>query len=282
MQKVISKDGTAIACEKHGSGPPLLLVDGAFCSRSFGPMPDLSKALRDRFTVVHYDRRGRGDSGNGSVGHEADIVAREIDDIVALVDDLGGEAFVYGTSSGAVLAARAVAARRFKTTKLVVYEPPLALDGQHTPSPPDYIAQIHRMVAADQRGDAVKLFMRAVGTPRFAVFMMSKLMPKIWKNLCGVAHTLPYDFAILGDTQRGGAMPDELARTLASITVPTLALSGGKSPPWMKHAAEAVAKGVKDGRSAVVAGQDHNVAAKAVAPFVIDFFVGAGVERAAA
>ena len=278
MHKVISKDGTTIAYEKLGRGPPLILVDGAFCSRSFGPMPELAKALSDRFTVVYYDRRGRGDSTDAGVVD----VEREVDDIDALVGAVGGEAFVYGCSSGAVLAVRAVARGGFVAKKLVVYEAPLSLDGTNFPSPADWGEQIAVLVKRDRRGDAVKLFMRVVGTPRFAIFMMSNLMPKIWKQLCAVAHTLPYDFAILGDTQRGGPLPDELAQKLAAIRVPTLALSGGKSPPFMKHAAEVIANGVVDGRSAVIAGQDHNVAAKAVAPVIADFFVGATAHRQAA
>lgn len=278
MNTVISKDGTPIAYEKNGSGPVLLLVDGAFCRREFGPMKDLSKALSDRFTVVHYDRRGRGDSGDGAVY----AVDREIEDINALVAAHGGEAFVYGCSSGAVLAARAVAAGGFKTTKLCVYEPPLALDGTHAPQPTDFIEQIARMIADDKRGDAVKLFMKVVGTPGFAIFMMSTFMPSIWKGLKSVAHTLPYDFAVLGDTQRGAPLPDELKTKLASITAPTLALSGGKSPRWLTHAAEVVGKAVRNGKSGVVPGQDHNVAAKAVAPVLVEFFVGAAQTRAAA
>lgn len=276
MQKVISKDGTSIAYEKRGSGPPLLLIDGAFCSRSFGPMPDLAKALSDRFTVVHYDRRGRGDSGDASAGDLAHVVDREIEDVDALVAALGGEACVYGISSGAMLALRAVAAGRFKATRLALYEAPLSLDGTNHPQPADWIEQIHGFVKNGQRGDAVKLFMRVVGTPRFAIFMMSNLMPKVWKNLCAVAHTLPHDFALLGDTQRGGPVPQELVTTMARVRTPTLVLSGGKSPPYMKHTAEVLAKGVVDGTSAVVPGQDHNVSAKAMAPVLAEFFGGAG------
>lgn len=279
MQKVISKDGTAIAYEKLGSGPPLILIDGAFCSRSFGPMPELAKELSQRFTVVHYDRRGRGDSGDGSAGDLAHVKDREIEDVDALVAVLGGEAFVYGTSSGAMLALRAVAAGHFTATKLAMYEAPLSLDGTNFPSPADWAEQIRGFVQNDQRADAVKMFMRVVGTPRFAIFMMSNLMPKIWKNLCGVAHTLPYDFALLGDTQRGGPLPDELAQTLGRVRVPTLTLSGGKSPPYMKHTAEVLARGIAGGKSAVVAGQDHAVKTKAIAPVLVDFFVGAAAHH---
>jgi pimeloyl-ACP methyl ester carboxylesterase len=274
MKTVTSRDGTRIAYEQLGSGPPLLLVDGAFCRRAFGPMPALAALLQDRFTVVHYDRRGRGDSTDAAPGAPGkpvvDVVDREIDDVRALVDAVGGEAYVYGTSSGAVLAARAVAAG-VKAKKLALYEAPLALDGTYQPQPPDVVEKIAAAVAADRRGDAVKLFMRSVGVPALGVFFMS-LMPSVFKGLKAVAHTLPYDYAVLGDTQRGGPLPAELAQKLAAITAPTLALSGGKSPAWMKHAAETIAGAVKDGRSDVIAGQAHDVAAKAIAPALVEFF----------
>jgi pimeloyl-ACP methyl ester carboxylesterase len=266
MKTVTSKDGTKIAYEQMGSGPPLILVDGAFCRRAFGPMRGLAALLAERFTVIHYDRRGRGDSGDGS----AYDVEREVEDLQALVDAAGGEAFLYGTSSGAVLAARAVAAGT-NVKKLALYEPPLALDGTHHPDPADFIERIVGFIKADRRGDAVKLFMKVVGVPAVGIFFM-QLMPGVFKGLKSVAHTLPYDFAVLGDTQRGAALPTELESKLRSINVPTLTLAGGKSPPWLKHAAKKVADVVKGARTDIIPGQDHNVAARAIAPTLLQFF----------
>lgn len=266
MKTATSRDGTTIAYEQLGSGPPLLLVDGAFCSRKFGPMPALAKLLQDRFTVVYYDRRGRGDSGDT----QPYSVAKEIDDIKALVATMGGEAFIYGTSSGAMLAARAVAAG-VKARKLAMFEPPLALDGTHYPKPADYAEQIKELLRADRRAEAIKLFMRVVGMPGFAVFIMG-LMP-MFKGLKAVAHTLPYDFAVLGDTQRGGPLPDELKGALRAVTVPTLVATGGKSADWFKHTARVVSEqfgGEK--HTTIVPGQNHNASAKAIAPVLIEFF----------
>lgn len=277
MKTVTSSDSTTIAYEQIGSGPPLLLVDGAFCSRAFGPMPALAKLLQDRFTVVTYDRRGRGGSGD----NQPYSVTKEIDDIRALVAAMGGEAFIYGTSSGAVLAARAVAAG-VKAKKLVMYEPPLALDGTHYPKPADYTDQIKALLRADRRADAIKLFMKVVGVPGFVVFIMG-LLP-MFKGLKAVAHTLPYDFAVLGDTQRGGPLPEEFSNALRSVTVPTLVAAGGKSADWFKHTARVVSEqfgGEK--HTAIVPGQNHNASAKAVAPMLIDFFAPeAAATRAAA
>ena len=92
MKKVISKDGTAIAYDQTGSGPPLILVDGAFCSRTFGPMPKLAPLLAPHFTMIAYDRRGRGDSTDT----KPYAVAREIEDLDALIKEVGGSAFVMG------------------------------------------------------------------------------------------------------------------------------------------------------------------------------------------
>ena len=64
MDTVSSKDGTAIAFDKQGDGPPVILVDGAMGTRSSGSKPELARLLAQHFTVYRYDRRGRGDSGD--------------------------------------------------------------------------------------------------------------------------------------------------------------------------------------------------------------------------
>ena len=266
MNTTTSKDGTTIAYERLGSGPPLVLVDGAFCRRAFGPMPDLAKLLAEHFTVFHYDRRGRGDSTD-TAPYSVD---REVDDLAAIVEAAGGSPNMYGISSGAALAIRAVGSG-VSVKKLVVYEPPFALDGTHTPTPADFREQIAASIAAGRRDDAVKLFMKVVGVPAFGIFFM-RLMPNVWPKLRAVAHTLPYDFALLGETQSGGPLPDELREKLVAIRVPTLALAGGKSPEWMHHASKTVAQTVQSGTFQVVPGQDHNAAAKAMAPFLRTFF----------
>ena len=266
MKTARSKDGTIIAYEHIGSGPALVLVDGAFCYRAFGPMPKLAALLAPHFTVYFYDRRGRGESGD-TLPY---VIDREIEDLNAIVDAAGGRAFIYGISSGAALAMRAVASG-VRAQKLVVYEPPFALDGTRFPDPADYREQITSMIAAGERDNAVKLFMKVVGAPAFVIFMM-RLFPNVWPKLRSVAHTLPYDLTVLGDTQRGAAFPSEFREQLASITTPTLSLAGGKSLPWMHHAAKVVAETIPHASFRVIPGQDHNVAAKAIAPALIEYF----------
>ncbi len=265
-QLAVSKDGTRIAFQVDGSGPPLLLVDGAFCSRAMGPAPAVSALLSSRFSVITYDRRGRGESGDTAPYD----VQREIEDLQAIAAAVPGALRVYGTSSGAVLAARAVAAG-LPATKLVLHEPPLSLDDTHRPSPADFREQCAAYIAAGRPGDAAKLFLRTVGVPAFGVLFMS-LLP-VFKQIKKTAHTLVYDYAVLGDTQSGGPMPAELATALSSIRAPTLLLVGGKSPPYLHHAAKRVADHIAGSTVRVLPGQMHNVAAKAVAPAVLDHCV---------
>ena len=120
MNKVTSKDGTKIAYEKQGAGPAVILVDPALCFRSFGPMSHLAELLAPHFTVYTYDRRGRGDSSNS----KPYAVEREVEDIEALIREAGGEAFVYGISSGACLALEAAIQLGDQIKKLALYEPP--------------------------------------------------------------------------------------------------------------------------------------------------------------
>jgi pimeloyl-ACP methyl ester carboxylesterase len=261
MNRVVSRDGTPIAFDRTGTGPAIILVDGAFCSRSFGPTQKLARLLSQHFTVFAYDRRGRGDSGDTAPY----AVAREVEDLAAIIEEAGGSAYVFGASSGAALALEA-AAGGLNITKLALYEPPFVDDrsGRHTQA--DHRAQLERLVAADRRGDAVKYFMKdMVRAPALVVVMMRLMLP-IWTKLKAVAHTLPYDAAVLGDW----ALP--IAR-VASVRVPTLALDGEKSDPRLRRATRSVAETVPDAEYRSLKGQTHNVAANALAPALVEFFL---------
>jgi pimeloyl-ACP methyl ester carboxylesterase len=266
VSAVISSDGTTIAYEQRGEGRPLILIDGALCTRTFGPMPKLVPLLAHHFAVISYDRRGRGTSGDTAPY----AVEREIEDIQALIEVAGGSAFLYGMSSGAVLALR-VAASGPGVTKLALYEPPLTIAGSPLPVPPDRKAEITALVRSGRRGDAVTTFLRMVGAPGVAI-LMTRIIPGVWSKLTAVAHTLPYDFAILGETGAGKPLPAELEHVMASISVPTLVGVGGKSPAWMRHAVETVAGAIPGAAKRVLAGQRHNVSANAIAPALTEFF----------
>lgn len=259
MRTVISRDGTAIAYDQTGSGPPVIMVGGAFSFRGFSGNVQLAGLLSPHFTVLNYDRRGRGDSGDTAPY----AVAREVEDLEALIEAAGGSAFVYGMSSGAALALEA-AACGLNITGLALYEPPYMVgEGGHRP-PPDHQAQLVRLIAAGRRREAVTFFMRDVmGIPGFFVFLM-RLLP-FWKKLVAVAHTLPYDSAVMGDF----ALP---ARRLAGIGVPTLVIGGEKSPAVLRRAVQAVAAVVPMAVPRVLEGQSHNVSMRALAPVLVEFF----------
>ncbi|ATB41391.1 hydrolase [Cystobacter fuscus] len=258
MDKVTSKDGTSIAYEKTGSGPALILVDGALCYRAFGPMPKLSPLLARHFTVFTYDRRGRGDSGDT----QPYAREREIEDLAALIEAAGGSAAVAGLSSGAALALEA-AASGLNITKLTAYEPPYvsAASGRLEA---DHEANLKRLLSEGGRGDAVQYFMRdMMGAPGFVVLLM-RLMPGSWRQLQAVAHTLPYDANVM----RGYSVPTE---RFSSIRVPTLVMNGGKTDPRLKQAAEGVAKAVPNAQHRTLAGQTHNVSPKVLTPALVEF-----------
>jgi pimeloyl-ACP methyl ester carboxylesterase len=260
---ITSADGTRIAYTRAGSGPPLILVDGAMCFRASGPAQPLAAQLTDRFTVYTYDRRGRGESTD-TAPYTTD---RELEDLEALVKEAGGNAYLYGISSGAVLALDA-ANRGLGITRLAVYEAPLVVDDSRPPAPADFLDQFNRLIAAGQRAKAVHLFMATgVRVPTPVVYLM-RLMPA-WRTLKAVAHTLPYDMAFMDGLQQGNPLP---ADRWSAIDVPTLIMDGGKSPTWMRNGTKALAQVVPNARYRTIEGQTHMLKPEAIAPILKDFF----------
>jgi pimeloyl-ACP methyl ester carboxylesterase len=264
MNTVRSADGTTIAFTKAGQGPPLILVDGALCSRSFGPMPKLAAQLAPHFTVYTYDRRGRGASGD-TLPYAPD---REVDDLEALTATAsdGGTVFVHGTSSGSALALEA-AKRIPAIAKLAVYEPPFIVDGTRPPMPDDYLPRLRQLVAEGRQGDAVKMFMRFVGTP--AIFTAVMPLTPVWSKLKAAAPTLPYDIAIMHEHQQGKPLT---AAEWAQVKVPAQVAVGGKSPAWMTNGTRALADALPDARHLTLHGQNHMVKPQAIAPVLTEFF----------
>jgi len=261
MKQVISKDGTVIAFDWSGQGQPIILVDGALCSRSFGTMPKLVPLLAEHFSVISYDRRGRGGSGDTAPY----AVEREVEDLNALIEAAGGSVFVFGVSSGAALALSA-AASGLCIEKLALYEPPyVAQEGDRRP-PADSEFQLRRILAEGRRGDAVKFFMKdIVGMPAIIPNIM-RFLP-VWSKLKAVAHTLPYDAAVMGDF----SLP---MKSIGSVTIPATVIGGEKSPASLRHAVSAVADVLLHAKRVVLKGQRHNVSAQVLAPVLVEFFAG--------
>lgn len=267
MNLVTSRDGTPIAYEQSGSGPALILVDGALCSRRFGPSAKLAAlfaapgADAPSFTVYRYDRRGRGQSGDTPPYARE----REVDDLAALIERAGGDVRLLGLSSGGALALEAAAAG-LSINRVVAYEPPYVYESGGGDGAA-HEAQLRRLVASGDRGGAVTYFMRdMVGAPRFVPIMM-RLMPWVWIKLKAVAHTLPYDAAVMREFR----VPRP---RLASIAQPVLVLNGTKTDVRLKTAAGAVAAAVPGAGHAQLAGQTHNVNLRVLVAGCLEFLCG--------
>jgi pimeloyl-ACP methyl ester carboxylesterase len=256
-----SRDGTAIAFTKRGSGPPLIIVDGAFCYRENGPSTELASVLAQHFTVFNYDRRGRGASGDKAPY----TVDREIDDLRAVAMEAGGTPFILGISSGAALTLQA-AASGVDAKKIALYEPPYLSDGNPPRSFDGVKNRLQSLVSAGDRSGAVRFFMTDIyGAPRWFVFAMPFLMPNAWKKNRLVVHTAPYDLTILGDRS-------VLNERSYAISKPTLVIGGEKSPKELRDAVAAVARALPNGHSQFLPGQDHNISARALAPVLFEYF----------
>ena len=261
MNDVRSKDGTTIAFDRSGKGTPIVLVAGALSDRRAAA--PLAALLARHFTVIAYDRRGRGDSGDASPY----AVEREIEDIDALIAEVGGSAFAFGHSSGAALSLEA-AARGTALTKLALYEPPFIVDDSRPALPDDYLQHLAELASSDHRGDAVAYFMTTgVGVPADTVAQMRR--SPMWPAMEGLAHTLPYDGAVMGDNMSGTPLP---ADRWASVRAPTLVMDGGASPAWARNAVQALVDVLPDARRRTLEGQDHGAAPEVVAPVLEGFF----------
>ncbi|WP_327318030.1 alpha/beta fold hydrolase [Streptomyces sp. NBC_01235] len=255
-KKTLSRDGTAIAYERRGQGPAVILVSGAMSTG--GTMAPLAALLADRFTVLCYDRRGRGESGDTAPY----TVRREIEDLAALIDAAGGEAALYGISSGGALALRA-AADGLPVRRVAVYETPFAVNEEGAKERADYTSNLTEALTQGRRGDAVELFLRLTGLAEEMI--RGARQAPMWTGMEALAPTLAYDDAVMGD----GLVPRE---RLASIGVPVLAVAGEASPPWLREAVRAVAEAVPDGTYRTLEGQTHAVDPNVLAPVLAEFF----------
>ena len=263
MGTVTSKDGTTIAFDRSGEGPPVVVVGGALSTRSAADL--LAGLLAPSFTVYAYDRRGRGDSGDTPPY----AVEREVEDIQALIEEAGGSAFAFGHSSGGALALEA-AARTLGITKLAVYEPPFIVDASRPPLPDDSVERLTELASTGRRGDAVEYFMvTGVGMPPEAIAAMKDA--PFWPALEAVAHTLPYDIRVMAGNLSGKPLQ---ADRWASVTIPTLVIDGGASPPWLGNAAQGLVDVLPEARRRTIEGQTHDVDPTLLAPVLEEFLAG--------
>ncbi|HZT66489.1 MAG TPA: alpha/beta hydrolase [Acidimicrobiales bacterium] len=244
LTQIVSADGTPIAYETLGQGDPVVLIGGAFNDRQ--TVAGVAHVLSSQHTAVLYDRRGRGDSGDG----RPPSLDRELEDLAALIETVGAPAALFGHSSGAALALEAAAAG-LPVSKIAVYEPSYVV-GRSRPRPGTGLAErIQALVAVGRRDAAAALFLsEAIGMPDEVVEGMQA--SPMWAMFAGLAHTLPYDLAAC----RGMKLP---TRRLSRIAVPVLAVHGANTMPWLAASTEAVASAVPGARHVVLEGQDHGV-----------------------
>jgi pimeloyl-ACP methyl ester carboxylesterase len=266
MYKVTSADGTRIAYDRYGEGPAVILIAGAMGYRKFRKFEQIATALSEHCTVINYDRRGRGDSGEaGPVS-----VQHEVDDIAALIDAVGGRVSLWGWSSGGALALRAAAAD-IGVEKLVVYETPFKTDPEAKYPADDYGTRIQEIVAGGDPMCAAKHFMRnGIGMPRPLVAAMT-LMP-MFKKFAANGLTLTFDHAALGEHNMHGRPLQ--AEEWATVTCPTLVVYGSKTYPVLKHASKALADALPNATLLELPGQNHNVSASALVPLLARFVAG--------
>ncbi len=270
MHSVTSRDGTKIAYERDGTGPAVILVNGALgdrkLDRRFKMMTELSKLLSPRFTVVDYDRRGRGDSDEAGPF----AVEREIEDIAALIRARGGSASLFGFSSGGALALRAAGAG-IGVERVAVYEAPFVVDRADKGPRADYGQRLEGLIAAGDRSGAVRHFMRnAMGMPAPAVLAM-RLMP-MWRLMQANAPTLVYDWAALGEhNMRGDALR---AEEWASVTMPALVVCGTKSSSTLQNGARALSEVLPCADLRVLDGMGHRMKVAVLAPVLAEFLEG--------
>ncbi|HEX8645744.1 MAG TPA: alpha/beta hydrolase [Thermoleophilaceae bacterium] len=256
MKTLESADGTQIAYDDLGDGPPVIMIVGAFNDRA--TTAPLAEALASDCRVLNYDRRGRGDSGD----NPPYAIERELEDLEALIAAGGGSASLFGYSSGGYLAMHA-AAGGLRVDRLALYEPPLLVDDSRPRPPADLAQRVDELVSSGRRGDAVELYQReAIGLPQEVVVQMRKAPFR--PGLERIAHTLVYDALLCGDI----SMPHEL---VAAIDVPALVIDGGESWGFLRSGAKALAEALPDGRQCTLEGESHNINPEATAPVLASF-----------
>ena len=250
-----SHDGTAIAYEVAGEGPALVYVTGAVCHRTFRPIRQGASVMSKAFRVLTYDRRGRGDSGDTQPWS----LDREVDDLEAVIDALGGQARLYGHSSGAVLVMHAAHRLAPKVQRVVLYDASWAADEAGAATYAHLRAEVDELLERGRGAAAIKHFLIGIGMPKVFAKMLP-LMPG-WRRLVALAPTLRYDMSLTAEPP-----PLDVA---AQIKVPVHVVVGERSPEELHRVANVLAKTIPGATLEVLAGQDHMVSDKVLLPSLV-------------
>jgi pimeloyl-ACP methyl ester carboxylesterase len=253
MATVTSSDGTSIAYERQGAGPAIILIGGGLDDGAENA--PLAAELAARFTVYNFARRGRGASGDTPPY----AVEREIEDIAALIAEAGGEAHLFGASSGGMFALEAAAAG-LRIGRIAVYEVPYDVTEDAPERYRAYREELSARLAEDRRGDALALFMRLAGASEDDI-ARGRGSPQ-WQGSEALAHTLAYDAALYGRPP---------ADRLATVKQPTLVLIGSAGAGFYGPAADAIAQSVPQAERRVLEGQSHVADPRALAAVIAEF-----------
>jgi len=239
---VASKDGFLLSVQRAGSGPALLLVHGALLNGSLSWGAVLPKFV-ERFTVFAMDRRGRAPSGDA----KEYSIANEADDIAAVIEAIGGPVVVLAHSYGA-LATLAALDRLTTVSHLILYEPPVTLEGAR-PESDAVLARLDRALAANDREQLVITFLRdQVRVPPDRAAMMQS--SPIWPIVLEISPTLPRESRAV-NTYRVST------GSLANWKTPTTVLLGSETVGLLRDAAFFVRDTIPGCRMVVLEGQGH-------------------------
>lgn len=241
MEKIISEDGTSIAFEHSGAGPPLVLVHGT--AGSYARWATTLPILRQHFSVYAVDRRGRGESGDA----DAYAIEREFEDIAAVVDSIGGHVNLLGHSYGALCSLEAALLSQ-NIRKMVLYEPYIPMTGVQI-YPEGIIERLQALIdAGDREGVLVTFIREVVGIPSRELALLQS--QPAWSARVAAAHTIPREL-------RAEARYRFDPERFKGVSTPTLLLLGGKSPLFMKASVDAVNAALPNSRVVVMPGQQH-------------------------
>lgn len=261
-----SADGTTIAYGTAGSGPAIIVISNVAEDRT--GVAGLARALSADFTVVSFDRRGRGASGDPQPYDPA----REIEDIAALIEVAGGRAALTSGSGGCGLALDAASALGDRVTGLYLYEPPFIVSDARPPAPAGYVEHQEALVAQGRRSEAVEYFMtEMIGVPAEYLPMMQA--DPSWAEMVRYAHTYAYDGRILRGLQDGKPLP----AGRWSIDAPVAVAVGGNGEAFIREGAEALAALLPDVTVLTLDDHDHSAfwtAPDAVAQQARTFLIG--------
>lgn len=263
MKKTQSKDGTTLAYDVYGNGPALIYITGAICFRSFEPVLYDAKVFAEEFTAYNYDRRGRGDSGN-TLPHS---IEREVEDIEAMIDAAGGTAYLYGHSSGAILALEAAMRLGDKVHKLVMYDPSYVNDEAYQTEFKELTQGLCKLLDRGDNDEAIRLFLEGIGIPKEVIAGMQQ-SPQ-WATIVALAPTLAYDTTLASDLP-----PIEQA---SRLTTPTQIIVGEESPASIHEVASQLSEAIPNAECSQLAGQDHMPNPDILLPVLAGFLNGSVV-----